>query len=919
MTYKKKMIEVALPLEVVNRASVREKGIRQGHPSTLHLWWARRPLAAARAVLFAQMVDDPSSRPERFPTAEAQQAERERLFDLIERLVLWENTSDKALMEEAHIAIGDSGPRDLPAVVDPFAGGGSIPLEAKRLGLDAYANDLNPLAALINTVLLDLVDRFAVSEPTTGGLEVEASSAPSAIAADLRFWSKRLEERVRARMHGRYPASSSGGVPLVFFWARTVTCPNPACGIEIPLVGQWKASGRKGNEAMFVPKPSPDGQSIDVEVRYGRHSAPPSTLQRTSGQCPTCGSGFPLAYVKQEGMSGRMGARMLAVQERLNGKRYFRPATEDDREAAAVPAPDAPWLSPQLSTHSQYMAPPRYGLTTFRDLFLPRQLAMLTVFTEELETVAGEAMRAASQPVGDRDTKSFNDGGRGARAYGDAMRILLAIGVSRLVNRASSLCIWHANANKVEQVFSMQAYKMTWLFAEANPFGGASGSFSGQVDYLAKVIEGTPTGTGHVTQGPAQELVLERGVVVSTDPPYYDAVPYADLSDFFLVWLRHMLAGTLPNMFPTVLSPKTDELVADSKRHHGKENAAKFFEEGMREVFRRIREVHSREYPMTVYYAFKTTENAGAGGESTGWETFLQALVDSGWAITGTWPIRTEQAGGLRELGRNALASSVVVVCRSKDPAADTVNRKSFISALRRELPAAMRLLQQGAVAPVDLAQAAIGPGMAIFTRFARVVEADGSDMTVRTALALINQSLDETLAEQEGDFDADTRFCIKWFSQFGWNEGASGEADVLARATNTAVTGLVRGGVFRAVAGKARLLAPEELSADWDPLADERVSVWEVVVRLAHALTEVGVDGAAPLFASAGQRVDLDTAQELAYLLFALCEKKGWTESARLFNALGSSWSDVTTASRSLPQAEGTQSTFDFDDDEGS
>lgn len=915
MTPKRKLIEVALPLEAINRESAREKSIRHGHPSTLHLWWARRPLAACRAVLFAQLVDDPSAHPDRFPTDNDQEIERQRLFALIERLVVWENSTNTALLKAANDEIARSAGGPVPPVLDPFAGGGSIPLEAKRLGLEAYANDLNPLPVLINTVLLDLVDRFPLQQPTTGGMR---GPAPASIAADVRYWGAELEALAAAKASHNYPKSAAGGEGLVFLWARTVNCPNPACGIEIPLVGSWRASARKGSETMLVPHASSDGKSIDVSVHVGKRSEPARTIDRRGGVCPLCDGGFPLEYVKAEGVAGRMGLRLLAVQERYRGKRSFRAATSSDRLAAGLRAPDMPWLDAELSTHSQYMAPPRYGLTTFKDLYLPRQAVMLEAFVEGVQSVAAAAAAAAAAGGLPDDDRPFAAGGKGPRAYGEAIWILLALGVGRLLNRASSLCIWDATRDNVQQVFARQAYSMTWFFAEANPFAGASGSFSGQIEYLAKAVEALPSGSGHVSSGPAQSVAIPSGAVVSTDPPYYDAVPYADLSDYFIVWLRHMLGGILPTVFGTVLAPKEDELVADHVRHGGKRPAASFFESGMSEVFRNIAEHHNREYPMTVYYAFKAVENVGEGQGSTGWETFLQSLVDTGWAISGTWPMRTEQAGGLRELGRNALASSVVVVCRLKAGDADVVNRRSFLGSLKAELPSALRTLQQGSIAPVDLAQAAVGPGMRVFSRYARVVEADGSDMKVRTALALINQVLDEVLTEQEGDFDADSRFCVKWFSQFGWNEGRSGEADVLAKATNTSIEGLVRGGVFRAVAGKARLIAPEELNNDWDPTTDDRVSDWEVVVRLAHAVRSEGVEATAAMMAAAGQRVDLDTAKELAYLLYAVCEKKGWTESALLFNGLAASWSDVASAARShAGRPAGTQSMFDFDSEQ--
>jgi putative DNA methylase len=902
--YKKKLIEVALPLEAINRESAREKYIRHGHPSTLHLWWARRPLAACRAVLLSQLIDDPSSDKERFPTVESQEAERLRLFGIIERAIPWENSSDVAIRDEVRRAIDQAIAANI-VVVDPFAGGGSIPLEAKRLGLSVIANDLNPLPVLLNTVLLEMVDRF--DQGFFEGPEM-ATSIPDAIASDVETLAAELEEFAFTRMSQHYPKDEDGGLPLVYFWARTVACPNPACECQIPLVGSWVASSRKGSKANFVPRDSGDGRQVVVDIDTTGRKESAGTIERTGGRCPICGTSFPLTYVKGEGSAGRMGVQLLAVQRDLQGKRQFRSATDQDAHAAMAKSGACDWLDAELSTHPQYMAPPRYGLKTFRDLFLNRQLAMLETFVEELDALRPRLESIGELRVDSSDERPFMEGGSGARAYADALQILLALGVSRLVNRSSSLCIWDSGATKVNQVFARQAYSMTWLFAEANPFGGASGSFSGQLRFLVKAVRGIPRGEAMVRQGPAQKLDLPTQVVVSTDPPYYDSVPYADLADFFVVWLRRMLQGIAPSLFETVLSPKSEELVADSVRLGGKQAAAEYFDRELRTVFANLREVHSDDYPMTVYYAFKSNDD--------GWTTFLSSLIEAGWAITGTWPIRTEQAGGLRAIGRSALASSVVVVCRKRPSDAPNVMRRQYITALESELPEALAEMIQGNVAPVDLAQASIGPGMAIFTRYSNVLEADGSSMTIGEALSVINHAVDEVLSAQEGHFDSETRFCVKWFTQFGWKSGPSGEADVLARAVNTSMAKLSRGGVFADVAGKASLIGPDAMEGMWNPADDKAISVWEVAVRLGHALLTEGTEKASEWMRESASRVDLNAVKELSYLMFSVCERKGWADSALLFNGLGTSWSDVIGAARST---NGTpkQSALDFGDED--
>ncbi|MDO8148738.1 DUF1156 domain-containing protein [Isoptericola sp. b515] len=917
--HKRKLIEVALPLEAINRESAREKSIRHGHPSTLHLWWARRPLAAARAVLFAQLVDDPSAHPEEFPTEDLQRKERERLHSLIERLIVWENVRDERLLREVRSEIRKSVGDVMPTVLDPFAGGGTIPLEAKRLGVRAMANDLNPLPVLINTVLLDLVDRFAVSSSLAGGVP---GTPAEVLSEDLRAYAARLEAKVLARLGHLYPSKAGGGVPLVYFWARTAGCPNPACGVEVPLVGSWTASGRKGSEAHFAPVLNGYDNAFDVRVVMGSDGEPEGTMKRTAATCPACETSIPLTYVKAEGMAGRLGSRLLAMQVRQGRARTFVPADGDDRAAAAsAPRVDTSFLEAELSTHSQYMAPPRYGMTRFKDLFSPRQLATLAAFAETLDDVQEEVRRDAEAAGMPDDGISYADGGTGASAYGDALRILLALGVGRLVNRQSTLCIWHANRGTVEQVFARQAYSMTWLYAEANPFAGATGSFTGQIDYLAKAIAAIPHGSGLVIEGPAQGISPPPNVVVSTDPPYYDNVPYADLSDFFLVWHRRMLGKTLP-IFPTMLSPKSEELVADHVRWGSRAAAKSRFEHGFEQVFEALGKSHDPAVPMTVYYAFRQSDVEGDGTASTGWETVLEALMKAGWAIDGTWPMRTEQAGGLRVLGRNSLASSVVVVCRRRDETFGTTDRRGFISALEAELPGALRRLQQGQIAPVDMPQAAIGPGMAVFTRYAAVLEPDGSKMNVRSALARINEVLDQVLAEQEGDFDAPSRFAIAWYRQHGYGAGSFGNADSLARARNTAVDAMDREGLLTSRAGKVQLIKPEDLNSEYDPAADAHTSNWEALHHLIKVLERDGIAPAGDFLLEALSRpdgaVDADLVKELAHLLFRIAEGNGWTKDALSFNTLVTSWPEILEVARAERTAPGSaQGAFDFDEDE--
>ena len=918
---RRKLIEVALPLEVINRESAREKSIRYGHPSTLHLWWARRPLAAARAVLFAQLVDDPSARSEEFPTQEAQDVERKRLFEIMERLVVWENSTDEKLFAEAHAEILRSTGGNPPPILDPFAGGGSIPLEAQRLGLETHASDLNPVAVLINKALIEIPPRYAGRAPVfPGAAEGSVQHWPRAtgLAEDVRQYGGWMRDEAQQRIGHLYPkaklADGSAVNVIAWIWARTVQCPNPACGLEMPLVKTWWLGKKKGKESFIVA--TVDSRGAQFSISHDLSKAPnklnDGTVSRTGVTCLGCGTTSPLSHVRDEGKAGRMGARLMAVVAEGDRKRVYLPATPDQESAAAikrsVAAPDALVTTPSHDVDRL----PMYGMFRWADAFTARQLTTMVTFSD----LVGEARDRIVA-----DAKEAGLAPEDAERYAIAVALYLGFAVSRQADYLSTICTWMPDPKNegVAHAFTKQALPMTWDFAEANPFSGSSGNWLFMLRGICRVIDRLgPGASGHVRQSNA-EVAAVSGQVVATDPPYYDNIGYADLSDFFYVWLRRSLGSMYPDVTGTMLTPKAEELVATPYRFGGsKAKAEEHFERGFVRTFTRIRENQAVGIPITLFYAFKQAESDAGGTASTGWETMLNGLIEAGLSVTATWPMRTERSGRIIGIGANALASSIVLACRPRPEHAEATTRRGFIAALTGDLPRALREMRQGSVAPVDLAQAAIGPGMAVFTGYSRVVEADGADMTVRTALALINQVLDETLSEQEGDFDADTRFCVKWFSQYAWDETDSGTADVLARATNTSIAGLQRGGVFRAVAGKARLLGPDDLSESWDPLTDVRTSVWEVSLHLAKAVSERGSVAAAELMNAAGQRVDLDIVKELAYLLYNISERKGWTSAALLFNGLGTSWIDLDAAARaSAGKSKPIADTLTFDEAE--
>jgi putative DNA methylase len=916
-TPKRKLIEVALPLEAINRESAREKSIRHGHPSTLHLWWARRPLAAARAVLFAQLVDDPASRPDRFPTEEAQRAERERLHGIIERLVVWENTRDHALLDEAHREILNSTDGDPPPILDPFAGGGTIPLEAQRLGLEAQASDLNPVAVLINKALIELPPMFGGRPPVFPGLAASKMDWPGAtgLAADVRAYGEWMRDEAEKRVGKHYPMArlpnGDEATVIAWIWARTVTCPNPACGIEMPLVSSWWLGKKKGKEAWVQPIIVPDsGHASGKRVEFHiAHAASGPTVDSTmSGRqgatCVACGSSVDKDYIKAEGMLRRLGASLMAIVAEGHRQRIYLNPTEDHAAAAFVNAPlDVP--DQELGYDPRNLWTPQYGLSHFSNLFTNRQLLALTTF--------GDLVAEARERV-------LADSGHAEASYADAITTYLALAVSRLSATNSALCRWNSAVSKesVSDTFARQALPMVWDFAEGNTFCVGPCDLVWSASWVARALEWTPAlGESVVLHSDAATRPLEA--LISTDPPYYDNIGYSDLSDFFYVWLRRSLRGVYPDLLSTMLVPKAEELVANPYRHNGKAGARGFFEDGFRQVFARARASALPDFPITVYYAFKQSDEGDDGTASTGWETLLDGMIRSGWSITATWPMRSERGGRMISVGTNALASSIVLALRPRPTNAPTTDRRGLIRALQDELPGALRKLQQGAIAPVDLPQAAIGPGMAVFSRYSRVIETDGTTMTVRSALARINKILDQVLNEQEGDFDNATRFAIAWYRQYGYMKGDFGSADIIARARNTSVETMVHEGILTSAAGKVELIAPNELPEDYDVLNDDRVGVWEVLHHLSARLELGGLPGAGDFLAAVEARpdaaVDVELVKELAFLLFSIAEKNGWTQDALAFNTVATAWPDIVEAARSGTAVAGTQTSFDLEE----
>ncbi|MCF8152432.1 MAG: DUF1156 domain-containing protein [Sulfuritalea sp.] len=952
----KKLIEVALPLDKINAAAAREKSIRHGHPSTLHLWWARRPLAAARAVIFAQMVNDPGYERHlgRGVNKEKAAIERERLFGILERLVLWENTNNEAVLEEARAEIRKSwretcelnrnhpqaaelfNPDKLPAFHDPFAGGGALPLEAQRLGLEAYASDLNPVAVTINKAMIEIPPRFAGRKPV-GPLPLgekknvdmhEDWSGARGLAEDVRRYGAWMRAEAEKRIGHLYPkieitaemaAERADLKPLVgqkqtviaWLWARTVRSPNPAFShAEVPLASTFVLSSKAGKEAYVEPMVEGDGYRFTVKMGTPPESAKSGTKLARGANFRCLLSDMPIEpkHIKAEGVAGRLGQRLMAIVAEGSRSRVYLTPTELHESIARQAQPEWRPETP-LPDDPRNFWTLNYGLSKFGDLFTPRQLVGLTTFSNLVQEAIEKCRQDALAAEIADDGTGLDAGGIGASAYAQAVGVYLGFVVDKATDYWSSICTWHSSRELIRNTFGRQSIPMTWDYAETNAFSDSAGNISSGIEWAKKVVELSPTGiVGKVLQYDAQTQSISTNKVISTDPPYYDNIGYADLSDFFYVWLRKSLKPIFPGLYATLAVPKAEELIATPYRHGGKEQAEAFFLDGMTRAIRNLAEQAHPAFPVTIYYAFKQAETKGeAGTSSTGWETFLDAVIRAGFALTGTWPMRTELGNRMIGAGTNALASSIVLVCRKRPADAPTVSRREFIRELNAALPDALDEMTRGGinspVAPVDLSQAIIGPGMGIFSQYAAVLEADGKPMSVRTALQLINRFL------AEDDFDHDTQFCLHWFDNFGWSTGKFGDANTLAQAKGTAVNSLVEAGVLDSSKGDARLYRWAEYPRDWSPETDDRTPIWEALHQLIRALNQQGETEAGALLARMPARAH--PIRALAYRLYTLCERKGWADDARAYNELVTAWTGVERAA-SETGTRGEQTGFD-------
>ena len=913
---RKKLIEVALPLEAINKASVREKSIRHGHPSTLHLWWSRKPLATCRAVLFAQLVDDPSSHPDKFPTEEAVEAERKRLFGIIEELVKWENSTNETVLNQARAEIRKSCGGKLPPVYDPFSGGGSIPLEAQRLGLPAYGSDLNPVAVMIGKAMIEIPPKFNDWKPVHPGIKGLHENYRNAegLAEDVKHYGQWMREKAFESIGHLYPQvelpkehGRGKATVIAWIWARTVPSPDPAfADVQVPIASTFLLCSKKDKEAWIEPIVDRQAKTISYHIRYGgtKEEIAKAKIGTKAGRganfrCLFSDAAITPEHVRKAANTGELSQVLMAIVADGGRRRVYLTPTLEHEQVAFTAIPDE---RPSIRFEPKALGfrVGKYGMTTFGDLFTDRQLVALNTFSdlvhEARQQIEADGLAAGLSP----DPTPLRDGGTGAKAYAEAVSVYLGFCIDKLTDLANSLCCWEPVAQCPRHLFARQAIPMVWGFAEGNVLSTSSGSFSivlnGIFDAFNKNTYNYPNIPASIVQNDAAHFSApENGVVISSDPPYYDNIGYADLSDFFYVWMKRSLSTVYPLLFSTLAVPKAEELVATPFRHGGKDEAEAFFMCGMGDAISTMVRQSLADFPTTIYYAFKQREIETEGISSTGWSTFLAALIEAGYAIVGTWPMRTELSNRMRGLGSNALANSVVLVCRKRQDAANTITRAEFIRALKRELPAAIKNLQATNIAPTDMPQCAIGPGMAVFSRYKAVLEANDNPMTVKTALQLINAQLDEFLNELQGEFDPETRFAVTWFEQHGNNKGDYGIADNLARARGISVESVQHAGIVASAAGHVRILGRSELDQEWKPATDHQLTIWECCQHLIRVLADDGESAAARLLKAMGSDKGA-MVKDLAYYCYDVCtNKRQDVKEAMAYNSLIAVWAELT------------------------
>jgi len=912
----KKLIEVALPLDVINDASAYDKMPGIGpHPKGIHHWWAALPLPAARAILFSSLIDDPSENPF-FKNKNDNEIrdERKRLFGIINDFCIKKPHERPDAFKRAIDEIQKSCNGILPTLVDPFCGGGSIPLEAQRLGLPVCASDLNPIAVIKTKAMIEIIPTFLNKPPINPqsvkekGLLESKWDGIKGLTEDLRYYGKWIQREAEKRIGDLYPKITTENKSelsvIAWLWARTVTCPNPACKSTVPLVRSYWLSNKGNHKTWINPKTSSVSKEMNFEVVNDKGSPPEGTMVRKKGAiCPFCNTLLTLDYIRSEGIAKRIGIQLMAtVTESKKGRAYHSP---DSFSTEIIKKVQPSWVpNYELPHNPRYISPPFYGMLEHSDIYTARQLVALNTLCE-LVTEAQEKIEKDAMAAGlISDKIRLIDGGCGATAYSDAISTFLAFAIDRCADFNNSLCTWSPSNEKVMHLFGRQAIPMVWDFSEANIIEGSVGGWTTCLNYIADCVESIPIVSkkkGTVAQLDAANTVWDiDNIILSTDPPYYDNIGYADLSDFFYVWLRKSLGPVYPNLFSTILTPKSQELVAIPYRHDGGlVEASEHFESGFIKTFSSLLPKLDKRFPITVFYAFKQDDSETESGESdnhspsTAWETMLESLLKSGFQVTSTWPIRASQKWRMVSMGTNALASYVVFSCRPRASSAPLATRREFIAELKKSFPDSLKKLQESSIAPVDLVQASIGPGISVFSRYSKVLEADSSSMTIRTALQIINQELEAFFKHEEGEMDNETQLLVDWFEQFGMKSGSFGDAETLSKAKNTSISGLSKLGLLSSKGGLVSIVPRTDYEKDWDPNSEQRLTLWECTQYLIKFHQEEGEDVAAQLASRLGTGKSED-AKNLAYRLYNICERNKWVNEAIPYNELITAWPQI-------------------------
>ncbi|MFE5290487.1 DUF1156 domain-containing protein [Nocardia sp. NPDC056611] len=882
--YRRKLIDVTLPLTAISFASMAEKKRSVGTVKNFHKWFAPMPTPALRAIIFASLVDDPGPGPH-----------RDELIQVVKDLVPSDGAApSNDVLRNARRLIAECNP-ELPTVIDPFAGGGSTIVEALRLGLPVVSSDLNPVAALVTRALGELLPAVSLDRSVTNSNdEYRSHDVPyDGLTDDLRHYGELVEEAVKKKIGHYYPVPDEGN-PVAWIWARTVPCTNPMCAVNIPLFSSPWLSKQKGREATIGLNVTGD------EVRFAVHRGKDGPAQTTKGPgraqfvCPKCSTKLSEKELREAGKKGKMGLQLMAYCMDLPaGRSFLSPSDIPDQNVHVEVPDDIDELD--IGSNTKNFAPPLYGLTRHVDLYTSRQLVMLATFADEVASVYDRVIE---------------DGGTSEQA--SAITTVLGVCVSKLAQTNSTLVRWFTREGPSRSMpaFGTQSIPMVWDYAEAYPFGKSVGSWTTQISSIIGVLKILPSGitSGRVLQLDARaagSLVEPGSALIVTDPPYFGQINYADLSDYFYVWLRRALRGMHPDLFSTIATPKSVELTANPARHGGnKQEAQQYFIDGFTEVFTSLQKASRPDLPIVVAYAAKQDDSEGKGAVSSAWVSMLQAVLTSGLAVVGTMPIESTMSTRQISLGANALASYIILICRPRE-AEGIADKATFLAQLQEELPEAIEALRTGGVSPLDMGQAAIGPGMRIFSAYREVLHPDGTPMTVREALVEIDKAATAVIDGEEAEFDTPTRFALKWFRQFEFGSGAYGDADVVLRQTGTAIRDLVAAGVVsNSPRSTVRLLSFDDLPSAYDPVKDEHISHWEVVMHLAKRFNERGIDGAALLVARVRVRADaaisLDRANRLVHRLFKISDRRS-TKTAAMFNQLGTAWPDIMTAAEKV------------------